>query len=108
MNVATHGFRDAFYFHGRSGYALVYEDAESQAAAAIPFITQKHDPGHLRLFVFESAADAEKDKKGFPASAKLAVKEVSKDEVMTFAATGYFGIPAVAFLRDQNGDDAIL
>ena len=108
MSVATHAFRDAFLLHGRVGYALVLADAQSRAAAALPFITQKHDPGHLRLFVFEFAADAEKDKQRFPATIKLAVQSVSKEEVTTFAATGYFGIPAIVFLRDQNGADAIL
>src|SRR3954467_8604933 len=105
MDVLTHAFRDAFFFHGREGFALVFDDDQSRAAAVIPFITQKHDPGHLRLFVFEDSTAAEHDKKRFPAHTKLKVQSVSLAEVRAFAATGYFGMPAIVFLRDRNGDD---
>ena len=60
------------------------------------------------MFVFETANAAEEDKKRFSSSTKLAVKKVSVEEIRAFAATGYFGIPAIVFLRDINGDDTTL
>ena len=108
MSVATHAFRDAFIFHGRAGYAVVFEEAEWRAGVAVPFIAQKHDPGHLRVTVFESSAHAENDRQRFAPKPKLAVQAVSKDEVIAFAKVGYFGLPAIVFLRDENEIDALL
>jgi hypothetical protein len=108
MSVATHAFRDAFIFHERAGFAVVFEDEEWRAGVAVPFIAQKHDPSHLRVTVFESAVRAENDRQRFPPKPKLVVQAVSKDEVMAFAKVGYFGMPAIVFLRDENGVDAIL
>ena len=108
MDVLTHAFRDAFFFHGRSGFALVFDDEQSRAAAAIPFVAQKHDPGHLRIFVFEDSAAAEEDRRRFPPNIKTKVQSVSLMEVRAFTATGYFEIPVIVFLRDRNGDDTTL
>jgi hypothetical protein len=108
MNVETHAFRDAFVAEKSEGFALQFDDLHSRAWAGAPFVTQKHDDKHLCMFVFETAEAAEKEKEHFPATAKLTTKQVSLADVRTFAATGYFGTPALVFLRDRAGASALL
>ena len=108
MNVATHPFRDAFVAQKSEGFALQFDDLHSRAWNGSPFVTQKYDDKHLCMFVFETVDGAEKEKQHFPGSARMTIKKVSLGDVQTFAATGYFGMPALVFLRDRGGASALL
>jgi hypothetical protein len=108
MKVDTHAFRDAFVSGRSGGYALEFDEAHSRAAATDPFLTRKTAGGQPCVFVFESVAAAEEERKNFPPTTKIAIKKVSVDEVRAFASIGYFGQPAVVFLRDVSGAVALL
>ena len=108
MKVSTHAFRDAFVSGQSNGYALEFDEAHSRAAATDPFLTRKADDGQPCVFVFETAAAAQEERKHYPSTTKLTVKKVSVNEVRAFASIGYFGTPAMVVLRDQSGAEARL
>jgi hypothetical protein len=108
MTVDTHEFKKAFLAGEREGFALLLESQRLPPPAQRPFLTRKYDNHHLCMFVFESEASAEEEKKIFPASSRVSIESVSREEIAAFAPIGYSGMSVLVFLRADDGAFALL
>ena len=108
MTVDTHAFKEAFLAAKCEGFILLLESQRLPPPAPPPFLTRKYDNHHLCMFVFQSEAAAEEEKKIFPSTSRIGVASVSCAEVKAFAPTGYFGMSVLVFLRDDDGKFSLL
>jgi len=108
MTVDTHAFKEAFLAEKCEGFVLLLDAQRMPPPAPPPFLTRKYDNHHLCVFVFQSEAAAEKEKKIFPSAERISIKVVSCAEIKAFAPTGYFGMSVLVFLRDDDGTFALL
>ena len=89
-----------------SGFAIVNEDPGP--TFGVPFVSRKYDDGHLWIDVFETYLGADCEKAALKTTFRFLVTEVTAAEVRTFAAVGYFGMPARVFLHDRHGARAFM